>query len=67
MADNKVVTISGASKLAKAGVFAPGEYIGITKHGHAIYHHGGGIIVVRPAGPRDDWQQPLPAAPREMI
>jgi hypothetical protein len=68
VAESKVVTIEGAARLARAGVSADDELIGVTEHGHAVYNFHK-TIVVRLRGPRSDdsvnplrgWMPPQPS------
>lgn len=58
------MTIEGASRLVKANVFAVGQLIGLTEHGHALYCGPQRTLVARPTGPRPEGVESIPAASR---
>jgi hypothetical protein len=57
----KLVTIEGAARLCRAGMFADQELIGVTEFGHAVYNSHK-TIVVRVQGPRPAGTEVAPIA-----
>ena len=53
MTEPKIVTVDGAARLARGGLFVRGQLIGVTEHGAAVYAYDR-TIIVRPAGIRPD-------------
>jgi hypothetical protein len=54
----RVVTVEGAAKLMRAGMFAGDELIGLTEEGHALYSTPFGRVSLRPGGIRPEGVDP---------
>jgi hypothetical protein len=68
MAEPKILSIEGAAKLVRAGLFTVGELIGVTEHGgHALCCGPGRSLVARPAGIRPEGCIPIPASSRSEV
>jgi hypothetical protein len=63
----KTVTTQGAISLIKAGLFIPGDLVGVNEHGHAIYAGPGRVPIVRVHGPRPDGVRVYRHATREVV
>ena len=57
IAEPKRVSVEGAAKLARAGLFTRDELVGVDEHGAAIYAYDT-TIIVRPRGVRPDGVTP---------
>ena len=62
MGDGAVLTIEGAARLVRSGVFVPGDLVGATEYGHALYAGPQGTLIARPSGPRPAGVHAVPAA-----